>query len=715
MSLNSIMNIGTSGLMTAQEQLRVTSDNISNVNTPGYIRKTANQQSVTYGGKGAGVSVGQVTLAADRFLQQASFKAQSEASKYGASYDLLDQIQAQFGDITDENNLFNQMNSALTSLAKAAETPDSNATRQEVASYLTGFLNEGARISEKIQQVRADADQRIASDVKSINELLKNISALNASISSATVVGGDATGAQSAQIGYIDQLSKLIDVKVTQNENGGVTVRTESGMVLSGDTYATLSYQPTSSVNASTTFNSIMVTGANGEQRDFGDHIHSGELKGLLEMRDVTAPAINDQLNQYMAKFTEQLNAAHNAASSVPAATSLTGKQTNLTQSEALGNMSGITNIVMLDGNGAINSRMEIDFSTNSWTRYPSSGAPVTGTFTDATFAADIQTASAGGLSMSFTNGQMSIAAAGTTAGVAVADPATGGSSRLGQGFSQVFGLNDIISSSLPTSSQTGLTSASNHGFLAGGTISLEIKGENGSTLGAVDYTLPATGVTTVAQLLTALNDTTSGIGRWGTFSLDNTTGTLSFSGYGTPAATLGVANDNTHRLTSSGASISTFFGIGGTSGSVAAGLSLSSKVNGDPAKMALAKVNLSAAAGSPALVSGDGSGGQAMSDIANKSITFASAGLNSGGSSTLERYASDLAGQVGNLAANAETNRKASEALLTEAQNRRSAAEGVNLDEELINLTTYQQAYSAAGRLIQAAKDMYDVLLNML
>lgn len=711
MSLNSIMNIGVSGLMTAQEQLRVTSDNISNVNTPGYIRKQANQTSVTVGGKGAGVSSGQITLAADRYLQQASFKASSEAAQSSATYDLLDQIQAQFGDITDENNLFNQMNSALTSMAKAGETPSSSALRQEVVSNLSGFLAEGARISDKIQQVRADADARIASDVTAINDLLKNISKLNASISSATVVGGDATGAQSAQTGYVDQLSKLIDVKVTQNENGGVTVRTQNGTVLSGDTYATLSYQPTSNVSGSTVFNSIMIKGASGETRDLGDSITSGELKGLIEMRDITAPAINDQLNQYMAKFAEQMNAAHNDSSAVPAPTSLTGKNLSQSQAEALTGMTGTTNIVMLDSAGAIASRMQIDFTANTWTRYPAAGAPVSGTFADASFAADIQAGSGGGLALSFAGGALSVNAAGTTAGIAIADPATGGSNKLGQGFSQYFGLNDIISSSQATNNQTGLSGTSAHGFALGSKMSLSIKGENGSTIADIDFTIPATGVTTMDDLRTALNDTTNGVGRYGTFSLDGN-GALTFSGYGSPANTLGVSSDNTSRL--GGASFSTFFGIGGTSGKVASGLVVSNTVNGNPAKMALAQVNLSATSPNPALVSGDGSGGLAMSDIANASITFPRAGLNGGGPSTLERYASDLAGQVGNLAANAETNRTASEALLKEATNRRSATEGVNLDEELINLTVYQQAYGASGRLIQAVKEMYDVLLSM-
>jgi flagellar hook-associated protein 1 FlgK len=55
MSLTSIMNIATSGLQTAQAQLRVTSDNIANVNTAGYVRKVVDQTSAVTQGRGAGV------------------------------------------------------------------------------------------------------------------------------------------------------------------------------------------------------------------------------------------------------------------------------------------------------------------------------------------------------------------------------------------------------------------------------------------------------------------------------------------------------------------------------------------------------------------------------------------------------------------------------------------------------------------------------------
>ena len=61
-----------------------------------------------------------------------------------------------------------------------------------------------------------------------------------------------------------------------------------------------------------------------------------------------------------------------------------------------------------------------------------------------------------------------------------------------------------------------------------------------------------------------------------------------------------------------------------------------------------------------------------------------------------------------------AETRKSSAESVATEANNRRQSVEGVNLDEELVNLTTYQQAFNASARMIQAVGDLYDVLLGI-
>ena len=38
----------------------------------------------------------------------------------------------------------------------------------------------------------------------------------------------------------------------------------------------------------------------------------------------------------------------------------------------------------------------------------------------------------------------------------------------------------------------------------------------------------------------------------------------------------------------------------------------------------------------------------------------------------------------------------------------------GVNLDEEATNLLRYQQAYQAAGKMMQIASQLFDVLLQL-
>ena len=49
-----------------------------------------------------------------------------------------------------------------------------------------------------------------------------------------------------------------------------------------------------------------------------------------------------------------------------------------------------------------------------------------------------------------------------------------------------------------------------------------------------------------------------------------------------------------------------------------------------------------------------------------------------------------------------------------SEAQSRQSSNSGVNLDEELTNLTTYQQAYSAGARILTVVDQLYSTLLQI-
>jgi flagellar hook-associated protein 1 FlgK len=72
------------------------------------------------------------------------------------------------------------------------------------------------------------------------------------------------------------------------------------------------------------------------------------------------------------------------------------------------------------------------------------------------------------------------------------------------------------------------------------------------------------------------------------------------------------------------------------------------------------------------------------------------------------------LGGEAGRLANDASRDADGAEAVATAAADRRAQIEGVSVDDELIKMTAYQNAYAAAARVIQAATDMFDILLQV-
>lgn len=704
MSLNAIMNTATSGLAAAQTQLRVVSDNVSNVNTPGYVRKIADQVARTSQGMGTGVEVARIRLATDRFLQAASLNAGAEAARQGVRHELYDRIQSLFGDPGGESGFFSQVDRIFSAFATSAEDPTSGPRRQDALFKTQALFDEAGRIGQQIQAVREDADGRIESAIERANSLLEQIEALNLEIARATVANGDASGAETAQSALIGQLAELVDIRVSARPVGGVSIRTGAGTLLAGQGAATLSYNRAGTVTGETVFNDIWVTEPGGQKRSLLDSVVSGEIRGLVELRDIEAPAAAERLAELVAHVADELNRAHNANSSVPAPTSLTGRNVGQTLESAIAGFSGQTTVAVTNAAGVIQTRADIVFSGATMTVNGVAATP-------ATFLTVLNAQLGGAATASFVDGKLTIAASGTN-GVAIADDPASPSAKTGRGFSHYFGLNDLISTDRQAIYETGMTAASPHGFTAGETMTFRFVGESGSKLRDIQVAVPAGG--TVGDLLTALNDTATGVGRFGSFALA-ADGSLSFTGYGSPAPTMGVLEDRTIQ-TPSGVSVTELFGIGGgVRSSRADGFSLRTDIRQSPSRLALAQLNLSAAVGASALSVGDGRGALLVADAGERAANFAPAGGSLGGLISVSRYASELSGEIGGKAAAARNRSDMAGALATEATARQTAYEGVNLDEELVLMTTYQQAFNASARLIQAANDMYDTLLGMI
>lgn len=704
MSLNTILNVATSGMMAAQTGLRVTSDNVANINTAGYVRKTIAQSNLVSNGMGVGVNIDAIKRATDKFMAAASLDGAAATGRASVIATAMDNAQKLFGDPSSTTNFFAALDDAYAAFSMAADDPSSSLLRSSAVTRVRDFLSESTRITSSLSAQIKDTDNRIGADVERVNDLLKQIDTLNADITRAKMSGADATGSENVQSGLIDELATYMDVQVSDRANGGVMIRSTEGVSLAGTGPATLSYVQSGPANGYLT-----VTTANSGGQVAPLYVANGELQGLMELRNKELPNLSDQLGEFVSRAAEEMNRASNASSSVPAANSLNGKDTGLDANTAFANFTGKTTIAITDATNAIVQRVDIDFSAGTMTVNGAAGPA----FTNTNFLAQLNTALGGTGTAAFANGALSLSATSATGGVAIVDDATTPSAKAGKGFSQFFGLNDVIRSTGYSPYETGMVATDQSGFTPGQTITLRLTDTDGSRIRDIEVTIP-TGTGSMQETIDALNSRNSGVGLYGSFTLGSK-GELTFTANAASRVGLSVVQDTTQRGVG-GPSLSQLFGLGMSERSTRGGLfTVDAAMKANPAKLPFAKLDLTVAAGVPALAVGDGRGALALAKSGDTTASFAIAGETAAATKSVLTYGADFSGSIARKAAAATSRKEAAESVQTEVDAQRQSQEGVNLDEELVNLTTYQQAFNASARLIQATKDMFDVLVGII
>jgi flagellar hook-associated protein 1 FlgK len=697
MSLHVALNTATSGLMAAQTGIRTVSDNIANVNTPGYVRKAMVQESQVISGAGMGVTVTGIKRVTDQYLQLASLNAGSDAAKFNVISEYLDSAQSLFGDPSSTGYFFSRLDEVWNAFAQAADDPSSNLLRSQALTQVNSFLTEADRINSSIQDLANTVDTRLIAGVDRANRLIEEIQKLNVDITKTKVAGGDPSGSENIQATRVNELADLMNIRVAKRDMGGVVIRSPEGLLLAGDHSSKLSYERTDATRGY-----VAIVNPNNPAYRTPIQVNGGELRGLLDMRDEFLPDLTDQLGEFVSRSAEQINRVHNASAAFPAPAVLTGRNTGLMDSaSAAEGFSGTSTVAIVDAAGVVQRRIDIDFSTGTMTVDGAAGPA----FTPATFVTNLNTALGAFGTASYTNGALSVSAANAGEGIAIDE---GTSSKAGRGFSHYFGLNDLIRSSGLSSWDTGLTGASAHGFT--GALTLKVAEGDGRYIRDITVAVPA--APTMTDLLAALNSPATGIGLYGQFTLD-ANGALSFGGGPPLNADISVVTDTTQRGVG-GPSMSELFGLGKLQRATRAErFHVDPAIYNDPRKLAFAQLDLSVAAGRPALRPGDNKGALALSEAGELSGRFGAAGDAPAVDMTLTRYAMELAGGIARKSSTAESSMHAAEAVKIEADTRRASVEGVNMDEELVMLTTYQQAFNASARMIQAAKDLFDVLLE--
>jgi flagellar hook-associated protein 1 FlgK len=280
--------------------LNVTGQNIANLNTDGYARRTVDLQEVAPGA-GGGVNAVAARAQRDLLLEARIRQAYPAEQQQGAVATSLSVVETTLGD--PGQSIDGQLTAFFNAFSALSQDPTSAVVRDTAVQQGQLLARAFNGMATNFADARTAADAQIRSSVGQVNSLASQIASLNAAIASAS--GGDAETVRD-QLGVaLKSLSGLADVTVTQRPDGtaDVSIGTGRALVVGGSTYALGIGSAGISGLATITSGGVDIT----------SEIARGTIGGLLQVRDTLVPGYQASLDQLAFGVAQQVNTLHAA------------------------------------------------------------------------------------------------------------------------------------------------------------------------------------------------------------------------------------------------------------------------------------------------------------------------------------------------------------------------------------------------------------------
>ena len=302
------LNIGYTGLQAANAALNVTGNNISNVETKGYTRQEAKQvaadalrTNTSYGMAGAGVDTKSIDQIRNEYYDLKYWQNNASKGIYDIKQQYYRQIEDYFTDTDDVqgfNKVFSDMFDALDEVYKSAGDDTKKAAFLSQCKSITEYFN---NMHTSLQKLQIDANNEIQNKVNQINSLASEIATLNKQINTIEVNKIRANELRDKRNLLIDELSEIVDVKVTEIP----IYTTEGGSEESGIYRYIVDIAGGQNLVNSYEYSTVDCIARNGDQKvnqsdadglydiyinDLPLNLYGGslggQLKGLIEVRD---------------------------------------------------------------------------------------------------------------------------------------------------------------------------------------------------------------------------------------------------------------------------------------------------------------------------------------------------------------------------------------------------------------------------------------------
>lgn len=242
------MFIGVAGLQSSQNALNVTSNNLANLDTTGYVRQSvlfADRDYVTFNTtaaisnqqSGLGVTIGDVVHSRDVFLDRLYRTESSRQSFYASTSEALTEVQNYYQEL--EGQAFqNALTDFWGSFQELYKYPEDSVYQNLVVQKAQLFTSRSSAVYSGLKSYQYNINSQISDDIDQVNELGKTISELNLQIQK--IEAGNIETAMTlrdARDLALDELASLVDISYKEEVNGVVRVSVEGNEFVNENGY----------------------------------------------------------------------------------------------------------------------------------------------------------------------------------------------------------------------------------------------------------------------------------------------------------------------------------------------------------------------------------------------------------------------------------------------------------------------------------------------
>ncbi|ATJ84679.1 flagellar hook-associated protein FlgK [Halomonas beimenensis] len=305
----SIFSTGLSGLNAAQNALATTSNNISNVFTPGYNREvTLLAESSTGTG---GVQVEDVQRQFNQYVASQLNAATSKTSALETYRNQVEQIDSLLAD--RDAGLAPLMQGFFSSLEDLASAPSDPAARQGVLGTADTLSAQFRSFDGYLQDMQEGINGQIRDEVTQINNTTEQLAGINREIALARARNGEApNGLLNQRDQLVHELSERMDLRLNVQDGKSYNISLPNGQPLvMGDRRFKLETMDAPN-DPQRTVLGYRDSGGNLEALD-EDTVTGGTLGGLMAFRAETLDKTQNQIGQMAVSLAVAVNAQHAA------------------------------------------------------------------------------------------------------------------------------------------------------------------------------------------------------------------------------------------------------------------------------------------------------------------------------------------------------------------------------------------------------------------